>query len=269
MNILFITARFPFPPVKGDKLRSLCFIKELSQRHTIHLLSFTEFPGGGQHIETLEKYCEKVKVVYLPRWRSILNMLANTCTKIPFQVCYFSSNKMKRLVGDALRDNSYDIVYVTLMRMAPYIRHIKGLPVLLDHIDCLSINMERRFRTEKGFMRKKLFENEYRRMKDYELMFKNVPSVVTSEKDREALGGYKCLKVITNGVDAKKFSLVSEDKVEKDIDLIFVGNMGYYPNIQAIDFFFSEDLSKVKKTQKRYQDLYSRSESQKEHQIIG
>ena len=147
-------------------------------------------------------------------------------------------------------ESKYDLAHISLMRMAPYIKYLKGLPVFLDHIDCLSLNMKRRYETEKGFLRKRLFRNEYIRMKNYEFMYRYLPSVVTSEKDKKALKSYEIIKVIANGVDTDGFKFLSESSIKKTIDLIFVGNMGYYPNIQAMEFFIKKIYPRVKKFQK-------------------
>lgn len=238
MRILYITPRLPFPPIKGDRLRSFYFIKELSRGNTIHLLSFVESDSEKECIPVLKKYCEKVNVVYLSPYKSVLNMLSNISLKEPFQVAYYRSKKMSNLVKETIMENSYDLVHATLIRMAPYINDVANIPVILDQIDCLSLNMERRFKNEKSIFKKKLFEIEYRKMKKYESTFQNVPSIITSEKDKKALSGYERIKVISNGVDLEKFKCRSENSADKDIDFIFVGNMGYFPNIQAMEFFF-------------------------------
>ena len=250
MHILFIVPRLPSPPTKGDRLRSLYLIRELSRNNTIHLISFIESLEEKEHISILERYCEKVNVVYLPRWKSILNILTNISFKQPFQTRYYKSNKMRKIIGNVMDESKYDLAHISLMRMAPYIKYLKGLPVFLDHIDCLSLNMKRRYETEKGFLRKRLFRNEYIRMKNYEFMYRYLPSVVTSEKDKKALESYEIIKVIANGVDTDGFKFLSESNIKKTIDLIFVGNMGYYPNIQAMEFFIKKIYPRVKKFQK-------------------
>ena len=87
-------------------------------------------------------------------------------------------------------------------------------------------------------------------MKNYEFMYRYLPSVVTSEKDKKALESYEIIKVIANGVDTNGFKFLSESSIKKTIDLIFVGNMGYYPNIQAMEFFIQKIYPRVKKFQK-------------------
>ncbi|RJQ17691.1 MAG: glycosyltransferase [Nitrospiraceae bacterium] len=240
MNILFITARFPYPPVKGDKLRSFNFIKELSKKHSVHLLSFIESRVEKEHIPVLKKYCERVDVVYLPKWKSVLKMLFNITLTEPFQVAYYKSRKMKNLIKRSIAGDSYDLVHVNLIRMATYINELKGLPAVIDHIDCLSLNMKRRCETEKGFLRKSLFRKEWRAMMEYECKHKDITSLVTSGKDKEALEGYNRVNVIPNGVDLEGFHFATDGDIEKDIDILFVGNMGYFPNAQAVEFFLDK-----------------------------
>jgi sugar transferase (PEP-CTERM/EpsH1 system associated) len=239
LNILFITPRLPFPPVKGDRLRSLYFIKELSRRHAVHLLSFIESTEEKESIPFLKKYCESVDIVLSPPWRSTMNMLLpNILAKEPFQVAYYRSQRMKKFIKYLVGENRYDIVHITLIRMANYIECINELPVVVDHIDCLSLNMERRYKTENGLLKNTLFKRERGVMKKFEFMHREIPSIVTSEKDKEALNGYTKIKVVSNGVDYEKFNYRYEKDIEKDIDLLFVGNMSYFPNAQAVEFFF-------------------------------
>jgi sugar transferase (PEP-CTERM/EpsH1 system associated) len=250
MNILFITPRFPYPPIKGDRLRSLYFIKELSKRHTVHLMSFIESLGERVYISFMKEYCDKIDVVYLSRRRSILNMLTNISMKEPFQISYYRSKEMEKLVDNAIKNNGYDLVHVVLVRMAPYIKYVNNSPVIIDHIDCLSLNMERRYKTEKGIVRKGLFKREWKAMKQYEYRYRDIPSVVTSEGDKEALDRYREVKVVSNGVDLERFQYFYDGKTEKDIDILFVGNMGYFPNVQAVEFFMDKVFPMIRRIKK-------------------
>ncbi|MBI4847287.1 MAG: glycosyltransferase [Nitrospirae bacterium] len=238
MNLLFITPRFPFPPDKGDKLRSFNFIKELSRKHSVNLLSFIESQEEKKHMPVLKKYCERVNVVYLPQWKSVLKMLLNVTAAEPFQVAYYRSKAMSRMLHRILQQNNFDLIHATLVRMADYVNDVSNIPIVIDHIDCLSLNMERRYKTEKGFLKRALFKKEWDAMRAWEHRYKNVPSIVTSEKDMNALEGYKAGRVIANGVDLEKFQYNNDGT--KDIDLLFVGNMGYFPNAQAVEFFMEK-----------------------------
>jgi sugar transferase (PEP-CTERM/EpsH1 system associated) len=240
VKILFVTPRFPFPPVKGDRLRALYFIRELSKHHSVHLLSFIESQAEKEHISLLKRYCSSVETVYLPKWRSTLQMMANVSLREPFQVAYYRSKAMDKLMRKALRENCYDLIHTNLIRMAPYLEHVNGTPVVMDHIDCLSLNMERRYKTERGHLKKNIIKKEWKAMKACELKYSTVPSIVTSEKDMAALNSYNYISVVSNGVDLEQFPYAYSESTEKDIDVLFVGNMGYYPNAQAVEFFLEK-----------------------------
>ena len=63
MNILFITARLPYPPLKGDQVRGYHQIRLLSQQHKITLLSFVESEYMDSEIDALRPYCQQILTV--------------------------------------------------------------------------------------------------------------------------------------------------------------------------------------------------------------
>ncbi len=239
MKILFITPRFPYPPIKGDKLRNYYFIKELSRENDVSLLSFIEEDNDREYMEEMEKYCKHVEVVKLPPWNSVTKMIANVSSHLPFQVAYYKSSIMRSKFGEMAKQEEFDIVHVSLIRMGYYLDTIKAIPVILDHIDALSLNMSRRYNNERNWLLQTLFKVEYLRTQSYEISFKNIPSIITSKKDKDALRNNGKVEVLSNGVDSSFYFPSSNNKI-KDIDLVFVGNMGYFPNVNAMQFFMKE-----------------------------
>lgn len=239
MKILFVTPRFPSPPIKGDKLRNYYFIKELSRENDVSLLSFIEKEEDREYVEEMEKYCNQVEVVKLPQWHSVIKMLTNVSNSLPFQVVFYKSAIMLKKLREMVSQGKFDIIHVSLIRMGYYLNTIKTMPVALDHIDALSINMGRRYNNERNWFLQTLFKVEYRRTQNYEKHFMNIPSIITSQKDKEALGNCGKVEVLSNGVDSS-FFCPSRDNKEKDIDLVFVGNMGYFPNVNAMQYFMRE-----------------------------
>ena len=71
---------------------------------------------------------------------------------------------------------------------------------------------------------------------------------MTSEADKNYLERPR-INVIPNGVDSGYFY---PDGRKKDIDLIFSGNMGYFPNEDAVCYFYKEIFSLIKE---RFQEL--------------
>lgn len=151
MKILFLSSRLPFPPIKGDKLRAYYFLKYLSKKHNIDLLSFIERKEDIKYTDEVLKYCDSVETVLLPKYKSYLNMIFNLFSNLPFQVAYYYSAGMKSQIIKKISKNKYDLVFVVLQRMMLYGKYIANVSVILDHIDALSLNIYRRYNSEKSF----------------------------------------------------------------------------------------------------------------------
>ena len=48
-GLLFLAHRIPFPPNKGDKIRSFHLLRHLSARYQIHLGAFVDDPDDWQY----------------------------------------------------------------------------------------------------------------------------------------------------------------------------------------------------------------------------
>jgi polysaccharide biosynthesis protein PslH len=244
-KILFLTPRIPFPPIKGDRIRPYYFIKELSRSCNVDLCTFYENHDDLDGIKEMGKYCQKIETVFLPRIRSYLNILLTLFNLKPLQVNYYFSFKMKRKLKEILQREQYDIIHVVLDRMMPYAKIANSNIIVLDHIDALSLNMLRRASAERNIFKKVVFNFEYLLIKRFEENTQCLynTSLVTSEIDKNFLPDKNTI-IIPNGVDTDYFTSQSKDK---DIDLIFTGNMGYFPNVEAALYLAQEILPRLQK----------------------
>ncbi len=224
-------------------LRPYNFIKELSKKHEIDLCTFCENGNESNGIAEMKKYCSRVETVVLTKEQSYLNVLRSLISFRPLQVSYYYSKRMERKIMELFDANKYDIIHIVLQRMMPYAKRYNGERLVLDQIDALSLNMRRRAATETNFIKKAVFYYEYMSMARYERNSRQRydACVVTSEVDKRALGDER-IEVVPNGVDTSYF--VPGDRV-KDIDLVFTGNMGYFPNVDAAVYLCKEILPKI------------------------
>ena len=71
-DILFLAHRIPYPPDKGDKIRSWNILRYLAERANVHLGAFVDDPDDLAHVAALEALCKSVKLVPLdPRARGL------------------------------------------------------------------------------------------------------------------------------------------------------------------------------------------------------
>jgi hypothetical protein len=69
MQILYLAHRIPYPPNKGDKIRSFNEIKYLSRSHEIDLACLADDPNDMKYNADLKKYCNQVFVQPLNKMR--------------------------------------------------------------------------------------------------------------------------------------------------------------------------------------------------------
>jgi polysaccharide biosynthesis protein PslH len=240
MRILFLTPRFPYPPVKGDTLRAYHQIRLLSREHRITLLSLSEAEVGPEARAHMERICERVEVVPLPRWRVGLNLALGTFSREPLQVRYFASPRYKVALRELLAGETFDLVHVALIRMLPYVWGLREVPVVVDLIDSLALNLSAR--AEGAAMPwRPLYRLEWGRVRRYErAAAARFPALfVSSETDRAAIGGRGRVRVVPNGVDTERFAFRPQEGRDPKT-LVFTGNMGYAPNEEAVLLFARE-----------------------------
>jgi polysaccharide biosynthesis protein PslH len=235
MKILFILPRLPYPLISGERLRAFKFIEQLSKKHTVDICLLYSHKKDLTNLGEIQKYCRHIEPVLQTRIEQIFNLFRSIYNFLPFQVNFYYSRKMKKAIAGMVEKNSYDIIHVFWVRMLPNVREINSRNVLLDHNDSLSLNMRRRAVMEKNYFKKAVFYLEYFNMKRFErLRIKDYyRSIVTSEIDRQVL--VERPAVVPMGVDTTYFKPEPKDK---DIDLVFTGNMNYFPNVDAVIYFF-------------------------------
>ncbi|PCI60847.1 MAG: hypothetical protein COB34_02010, partial [Methylophilaceae bacterium] len=100
-------------------------------------------------------------------------------------------------------------------------------------MDAFSIGMQRRAENSNPIF-KIIFQRDASQIADYEsVIFHDFDNhTIISEQDQKHLsfGGKDKVHVLPNGVDTQFFAPLPE--IEKKYDIAFVGNMGYYPNVQ-------------------------------------
>ena len=111
MNILYICHRIPYPPNKGDKIRSFNEIKHLSKRHNISLACLVDNKRDLIHIDKLKEYCETVDYdVINPKWQKIKS-LPYLFSKKPLTVPYFYSKKLQKAIDYRVSSIKFDAVF--------------------------------------------------------------------------------------------------------------------------------------------------------------
>lgn len=121
MKILYLCHRIPYPPNKGDKIRSFNEIKYLSSFHEVHLVCLADNPTDLRYENDLKKYCKRVCVIQLKTVWARAKSLAALIYNRPISVGYFYSKLLQATVNRWLSSNHYDSVMCFSSPMAEYI----------------------------------------------------------------------------------------------------------------------------------------------------
>lgn len=266
MRILYVAARFPTPARQGFQVRAHHQIRLLAPRHRITLVAFAPREPSPAARSELEGLCEEIVTVPLGRAEMLAGLARGVLSDRPLQTALYETPAMRRAIGGILANRRHDVVHVQLARMA---RHCEGstAPVVVDLIDALSLNMERRASRDSGPARF-VAALEAKRLRRYEqwLCRTFAHATVVSEVDRAAIGDFANLTINPNGVVTERLppnGVVTERLPANGVDgepasatrlprvpecIAFTGNLGYFPNVDAVEWFVREVLPRIRRT---------------------
>jgi sugar transferase (PEP-CTERM/EpsH1 system associated) len=251
VRILFLTSRLPYPPVRGDRVRTFSFLRAFAERHDVHLVSFVEGADELSRAGPLTSLA-RVDTVALSRSASMVNMGAALLSPRPYQLHYYRSRAMRTAVARALEADSYDLVYVHLFRMAPFALRPDGRPAhrssVVDLTDSISTELALSVPRRPPLVRP-AYRWEAAKVRRYErFVAERFGEIwVISEADRAAileLAPSANVVVVPNGVDERLFALRRPAAPEPVV--LFVGNLTIPHNVDAVDLLASEVMPRVR-----------------------
>jgi polysaccharide biosynthesis protein PslH len=237
MRLVIFTSRFPAPANQGDKLRVLNQLKVLSQNHEICLIAVNRGGVSDSHFAEVKPFCSEIHVFENTLFDLPINVIRAFFKGIPLQVGLFYTPSHHRKMLKIIADFQPDAVYCNLIRMTEYCRNIPHLPKTLDYMDTFSIGAKRWHGAAKWYL-KPILALEYKRLLAYEkAVFDEFDhKAIITEQDRDHIPHLKNqdIHIISNGVDWSEFYPI---KKEKEYELLFMGYMGYAPNVESMCFF--------------------------------
>ncbi len=244
-QLLMIVSRFPYPLDKGDKLRAYYQAKELSKKFRLTLYVLSEKEVSEKDRKEVEKICDELVIFRINWFSKIFNMLRSFLKKEPLQVGYFYHSKAKKEIHNLIQSNSFRHIYCQLIRTSELCKNIHHIPKTLDYMDALSKGVERRINRQPFFI-KWIFQLEAKRLKEYEQSIFDYFEFKTiiSNQDKQLIFHPDRDKIIPipNGIDNQFFQFPSE---KKEYDFVFVGNMSYPPNIDAVHYIVKNILPNI------------------------
>ncbi len=264
MNILWLSHFVPFPPKSGCLNRSYNLLRQLSRYHNIYLLAFTQqaplramyqdiasgLADAHRHLAELCAHVEFVDIAcesrVMGRYRLALRSLF---LARPYTVNWLVSDAMERAVATVIAQNTIHAVHFDTISLSHYLDNVGELPKTLTHHNVESHMMLRRAKTERNPLKSAYFGLEGARLTSYERQickrfdFNIVCSGLDAQRLADVAPDCRSI-VIENGVDTADFAPLAVP--EQPNSLVYVGGMDWYPNRDAMAYFFSRLWPRLK-----------------------
>jgi sugar transferase (PEP-CTERM/EpsH1 system associated) len=134
-NILYLVHRLPYPPNKGDKVRSYHLLKHLARHHRVFLGTFIDDPEDEVHVPAVRALCADLQIERLVPRRARIASLNGLLAGEPLTLRYYRSPAIFDWVNRLCRANLIDAVVVFSAAMAQYVEDFQRLPTLIDFVD--------------------------------------------------------------------------------------------------------------------------------------
>ncbi len=247
MKFVVVTSRFPYPLEKGDKLRVFHQMRHMAAAgHEIVLVAVSDGEVPAADMEQLP-FCSSIHVVPLGRVPRLVGVGTALWAGRPLQVGYFDSVRVRETVERVVAEERPDAVFCQLIRTAQYGRDL-SVPTTIDYQDTFSAITWRRSGTAPWPLRA-VMRREAVRIAAYEHASAEWfdHRVIISEQDRDLLQVPDGLpvEVVTNGVDTEYFRPGAIDAAPS-VDVCFIGNLGYRPNVVASGRLVGEVLPRLR-----------------------
>lgn len=257
-HLLLLVHRIPFPPNKGDKVRSFHLLQHMAQRYRVCLGTFVDDPADWQYQSQLQMLCadshlETLSPV-LGKLRSLSGLLTGEALSLPF----YRSTSMQRWVDQMIERHNIRKVLIFSSQMAQYVLNHPQMTRIADFVD-IDSDKWLQYSQSKSWPLSWIFEREGNKLRAFELdvatRFDGTTFVSRAEAaDFRRLSEIAEDKVlhVNNGVDTNYFNpqLNLPNPYQGDGPLlVFTGAMDYWPNIDAVEWFAQEVMPKLRRHQ--------------------
>jgi polysaccharide biosynthesis protein PslH len=244
-GLLFLAHRIPFPPNKGDKIRSFHLLRHLGARYEIHLGGFVDDADDWQYLDALKPYCASIHLLPLNPRRARLASLAGLLSGEALTLPYYRSRELARWAkaladaGTVTRGLAFSSAMAQFMP-AGLARRV------LDMVDVDSDKWTQYAPTQRWPL-SWLYAREGRKLADWEAQAaRDFDATLLVSKDEAALLQQRVpqarnkIGAFENGVDADYFSPARDypNPYPSAVrGVVFTGAMDYWPNIDAVTWF--------------------------------
>ena len=249
-RLLYIAHRIPYPPNKGDKIRSYNELVFLSRHFEVDLVCFLGDRSDQKHIRKLQGICRTVSGFTRGPGMQAVRLAAGFLKGRPLSVALYDHPGMRRKVDRLIREHAYPRIFVFSGQMAQYIPAGMLPRTVIDFCDVDSHKWDN-YADRLPFYAAWLYRLEARRLLAFEKAAckGSLASIFITPAEMglfRDLGGEGPLLTLGNGVDTEFFAPRPEPIEEGRI--LFTGAMDYFPNEEGVAWFAKEVFPRLRRS---------------------
>jgi sugar transferase (PEP-CTERM/EpsH1 system associated) len=258
-EILFLAHRIPFPPDRGDKIRSHHILKALAELAPVHVATFAETAADRAQEPALSSLAASHCVVKRTKPVPVAGLEALARGE-PVSLAAFRHRAIAEFVARTLRERPVDTIYVFSGQMGQFVPRDWPGRLIVDLGDVDSAKFESYADTAAWPLRQ-LYSREGRllraeeerlaRIADHTLLVSEAEAALLRSRLSDPEGPR--IAALGNGIDFEAFAPAAtaahpELAATPGPHLVFTGQMDYPPNVAAVQRVVRAILPEIRKT---------------------
>ncbi|MEO7794359.1 MAG: glycosyltransferase, partial [Thermoanaerobaculia bacterium] len=241
MKILLVSTAWPWPTRKGYQVRLLQVASALARWHEVTLLVPEAQPGAPSHPSGLA-----IETYRRSRAASPAGVGAAFLGRRALQSGLFTSADLRRRLRELAP--RFDRVVLQLVRFAGVTEELGGTPWVVDLVDSLSLNLQRRAALDRVWLRPLLlFEARRLAHDEHRMIAASSAALLVSERDRLHLSATlppelaAKLAVVPLALPEAPTGLAPRAvRAAGEAELAITGNLGYFPTVRGVRWFLDQ-----------------------------
>ena len=245
-KLLYLVHRIPYPPNKGDKIRSFNFLRALAADYEVYLGCFIDDPDDKHYIEALKPYCQECLCLEIQPKVQKIKSLSALATGKAMSLPYYYSRELQTWVDSLIAEQGIERALIFSSPMAQYLEKHAGLKRIADFVDIDSDKWQQ-YAAKKNWPAKWIYQRESGTLLEFERKIAALFDTTLFVSAQEAAlfktlapAAAEKISFVENGVDTVFFDpgLTFQSPFRADeLAIVFTGAMDYWANVDAVIWF--------------------------------
>lgn len=242
-RVLYITHRVPWPPDRGDRIRTWNILKFLATRADVDLACLADEPASEATMTELARVTRQLAVIPHSGRMRYVSGLGSLLTGHTVTEGLFNCSGLKDVLAQWDQTVRYDAMIASSSGVARFLRAPYMRQQTTRWVDLIDVDSQKwlDYSASARFPMSLIYRMEGHRLREVEkeLAESCDQLLVVSEAERELFKSF-CpthrIAAIGNGVDSDYFAPASLTGTD-EFSCVFVGVMNYKPNADAVLWF--------------------------------